>query len=645
MPATFCPQYAQTYSDYQLAKGYFENKSFRGAEVAFVIMEKGYNTYTVVAREGRPFIPLPELQGAVSLNSFVGPDEIVGALFIGKMQGGGIETCDPPDFASQSITPKAVTDGAGGQRVVLPLVALRGNGVGGYNVVDCPPDNEVVWVYRLVQIASSVPGAATPQSRGGRGALNGLVGPGASPIGARKKGQLSAYGQRSAGGMGRPIGFPRRYRVSQTDAAGACPSHACTCHMQKPCPLAPPSPRCPPTLVPSSPCCCTGGDIAPPPAAEPPSPTTGSVKPVTFAILLTKDPIQHVRRRRPRPLASPRHPRQHCCPCCAQWETNMFNKSSICDANASAYKKFCAPGQERIMFFLPDNPSVPIANIAGARDATFVFSLEAVSAVGVTFTEYIERAIKPLVLVRERMRPRPDNFGLGAHPLPSRPQNLEKGLKPPVTEEEKLQVLYDEDFWAILEPDMPFLKKAVYEKIAPDTLRSHLLAHDLPTDGGKAAKISRLLKKAQAEENERQEAISKRLETVHIDSDPSWRVKFKVRRRHLCPPHLATSAPHLSLAFARCPRLSPGCSRRWQISMALQPGEQMAGEQPDPKRQKKATDYTAKRCMVVWEPGAQEPQTSIAVAQRVSKLLAQVDHSRNQRLMFLVHWARELTTA
>ena len=263
----------------------------------------------------------------------------------------------------------------------------------------------------------------------------------------------------------------------------------------------------------------------------------------------------------------------------------MFNKSSICDANASAYKKFCAPGQERIIFFLPDNPSVPTANIAGARDATFVFSLEAVSAVGVTFTEY--SAIKPLVLVRERMRPRPDNFGLGAHPLPSRPQNLEKGLKPPVTEEEKLQVLYDEDFWAILEPDMPFLKKAVYEKIAPDTLRSHLLAHDLPTDGGKAAKISRLLKKAQAEENERQEAISKRLETVHIDSDPSWRVKFKVRRRHLCPPTslpLPHTCPSPSLVAHAYPLAAPAAGRsRWRCSRA----SRWRASSPTPRSQRR----------------------------------------------------------
>ena len=43
----------------------------------------------------------------------------------------------------------------------------------------------------------------------------------------------------------------------------------------------------------------------------------------------------------------------------------------------------------------------------------------------------------------------------------------------------------------------------------------------------------------------------------------------------------------------------------------------------------------------MWEPGCPEPETSIKIAQRMALLMQQMDRFKEQRFIFIIHWARE----
>ena len=83
-----------------------------------------------------------------------------------------------------------------------------------------------------------------------------------------------------------------------------------------------------------------------------------------------------------------------------QWSANSYNKSNVCGSDSKTYQMFAKPGQEHMLLNLVDNPLVALANVAGAANASFVFSREASENLSLpTVTEYFQRRIGPLVKV------------------------------------------------------------------------------------------------------------------------------------------------------------------------------------------------------------------------------------------------------
>ena len=129
-----------------------------------------------------------------------------------------------------------------------------------------------------------------------------------------------------------------------------------------------------------------------------------------------------------------------------------------------------------MLIYLCDNPLAPIAAVANAKKASFIFSEQAANA-GLdlpNFTEFIEGRLGPMV------------------------KRLEANLKPAVTYEQKFDQLKSEGFWACDKNGKQpyFLKASAYKQLNEETVRSHLLAHGLEASicrhETKESKIARL---------------------------------------------------------------------------------------------------------------------------------------------------------
>ena len=125
-----------------------------------------------------------------------------------------------------------------------------------------------------------------------------------------------------------------------------------------------------------------------------------------------------------------------------------------------------------------------------------------------------------------------------------------------------------------------------------DQLRQLCISKELSAGGNTDQKMKRLLNKKANDELERQEAQVKAKETVLVDTEPGWALKYSISLP-ICPPRGATG---------------PQCIKK------------------DMEK--------------IWADDFPEPATSIDIAKKISDLLKADDRSRSERLRFIVHWCR-----
>jgi hypothetical protein len=177
-------------------------------------------------------------------------------------------------------------------------------------------------------------------------------------------------------------------------------------------------------------------------------------------------------------------------------------------------------------------------------------------------------------------------------------QAWEASQKRSPTEEEKLEVLRaDPNNWFVHGPAVPWPTNHDLEKMTNAGLRSMCIAKDLVPNGntaqGTKAMRIKLLNKKMADKAERAEALSTALQNVVVDTEPHWKMDYK-------------------------------------ISLPVRPAPKATGGEVV----KKVMEH-------IWAPGAAEPGTSMMIHQKMVNLLQATDGCAKERLRLIIHFTKK----
>ena len=269
----------------------------------------------------------------------------------------------------------------------------------------------------------------------------------------------------------------------------------------------------------------------------------------------------------------------------SQWSSTKFTSRQLLPSGHPFVNALNSTSRDTIHFSMPDNPNVTEVNVAYAEKATFIYSAEhALKHPSKTFTATVGAAFEKLG----------SQLGALSKPMP--------------TDEDKRNALKASEFWAFEPPMVPILnvKQLLRLKGDNNALRQQCVAHNIDPMGNAGQKLNRLKLFANADEVKRQDAISEAMNSVVVDTDPSFQIQIQI--------YMAITADQ---------RNATGGDRRTSAP---------------------AWDHTAKISKLVWYPGIEEPQASVDIAKQVALINACTDSSREQRRVFIMHWRKIYTT-